>query len=65
MERFINYFVPSHYDLDLHINAEKTIITATTTIYGDAIADSIKLHAANLEIKSVTVDSISVDDQLY
>ena len=65
MERFINYFVPSHYDLDLHINAEKTFITATTAIYGDAITDSIKLHAVNLEIKSVTVDSISVDDYLY
>ncbi len=65
MERFKNYFVPSHYDLDLQINNEKTALTAIATIYGDAKKDNIKLHAVKLEIKSVTLDGVPVEDYLY
>ncbi|MBP5656634.1 M1 family metallopeptidase [Candidatus Saccharibacteria bacterium] len=65
MERFLNYFVPSHYDLDLQINTEKTLITATATIYGDAKTDNIKLHAVKLDIQSLTLDGMPVDDYLY
>ena len=65
MERFLNYFTPSHYDLDLQINNEKTAMLATATIYGDAQADNIKLHAVKLEIESVTLDGMPVEDYLY
>ena len=65
MERFKNYFVPSHYDLDLQINNEKTAFTATATIYGDAKKDNIKLHAVKFEIKNVKLDGVPVEDYLY
>ncbi len=61
----MNYFVPSHYDLDLQINDEKTLITATATIYGDAKTNNIKLHAVKFEIQSVTLDGMPVEDYLY
>ncbi len=61
----MNYFVPSHYDLDLRINSEKTSIIATAIIYGNAITDNIKLHAVKLDIQNVTLDGVSVEDYLY
>ena len=65
MERFLNYFVPSHYDLDLQVNNKKTAMLAMATIYGDAQTDNIKLHAVKLEIESVTLDGVPVEDYLY
>ena len=65
MERLLEYFIPSHYDLDLRINNEKTTINATAVIYGDAKASNIKLHAVGLSIDNVVVDSVLVEDYLY
>jgi len=65
MERFLEYFIPTHYDLDFQINAEKTLLTATATIYGDVVSNHIKLHAVNLGIQEVTVDGVVTEDYLY
>ena len=56
MERFFDYFVPAHYDLDLTINDEKTKINGITVITGEAKAETIKLHAVRMDIKSVYLD---------
>ena len=56
MERFFDYFTPAHYDLDLRINDEKTRINGTVVISGEAKAETIKLHAVRMEIKSVYLD---------
>ena len=56
MERFFDYFTPNHYDLDLKINAEKTKINGEAVILGEAKAETIKLHAVRMDIKSVHID---------
>ncbi len=56
MERFFDYFAPSHYDLDLKIDAEKTKITGVAQIRGAVKAETIKLHAVRMDIKSVFID---------
>ena len=61
MERYLDYFVPSHYDLDLNINDEKNQLSATATIRGNVITNSIKLHAVKLDIEKLTVDGAKTD----
>ena len=56
MERFFDYFVPSRYELDLHISADKTNIDAITKISGEAKATTIKFHAEKLAIKSLKIN---------
>ena len=58
MERFSQYFVPEHYELKLHFNREKTKFSGKVTILGEAQAPKIKLHAVNLRLKSLQVDSV-------
>ena len=50
------YFVPERYDLDLRINKNKTKITATVEIAGEAKSDKIRLHAVDMDIKAVKLD---------
>ena len=56
MERFFDYFAPAHYDLDLKIDDEKTKISGIAIISGEAKAETIKLHAVRMDIKSVYID---------
>lgn len=56
MERFFDYFAPAHYDLDLKIDDEKTKIAGTAVISGEAKAETVKLHAVRMDIKSVYLD---------
>ncbi len=65
MERFLDYFTPEHYDLDLNINDEKTRISGTATIRGEAKAESIKLHAVRMDIKSVQLDGVKFEDFVH
>ena len=62
MERFFDYFTPEHYDLDLTINDEKTRINGVAIIRGEAKAESIKLHAVRMEIKSIHLDGAKFED---
>jgi len=52
------YFVPERYDLDLRINKNKTKITATVEITGEAKSDKIRLHAVDMDIKAVKLDDV-------
>ncbi len=56
MERFFDYFKPSHYDLDLCINAEKTRLSGVATIEGVAKSEQVKLHAEKLRISDFKID---------
>ncbi len=54
MERFLDYFIPEDYGLELYIFSEKRLIRGTVIIDGMAKADVIKFHGVNLKIKSVS-----------
>ena len=56
MERFFDYFAPAHYDLDLCINDRKTKLDGHVIIDGKAKAETIKLHAVDLDIRELLVD---------
>lgn len=53
MERLLQYFTPEHYDLGLTIDRTHDLIKGTVKIRGLAHAETIKLHAVDLEILSV------------
>lgn len=55
MERFLDYFVPEKYVLDLGINKFNKKIGGVVEIVGKAKEEIIKLHAVGLEVKQVFV----------
>ena len=56
--RLYNYFQPTHYALDLTLEREKRTFTGTVSITGQKISneDSIRFHAKDLVISSVTIE---------
>ena len=56
MERFLDYFVPEKYKLNLAIDKSKKSIGGVVAVRGIAKAKTIKFHAVNLKIESVLVD---------
>lgn len=58
MERLINYFNPSNYNLSLQINKAQETLRGTVTITGKQQAKTIKLHAENLTIDSLTLNGV-------
>ena len=62
MERFFDYFTPEHYELDLNINDEKTKIHGLASLHGDVKAETIKLHAVRMDIKSIQLDGVKFED---
>ena len=61
MERFLEYFVPKKYVLDLLIDKDKKTIGGVVTVTGEAVAKLIKFHAVGLKIKKVLVDGEKVE----
>ncbi|MBR2994931.1 M1 family metallopeptidase [Candidatus Saccharibacteria bacterium] len=61
MERFLDYFVPEKYILDIAIDKHKKTIGGTATINGKVLNDTVKFHAVNLSIKNVLVDGKEVE----
>lgn len=53
MERFLDYFTPENYALELCFWRERDEFTGRVDITGELKSDRIKLHAVNLEISSV------------
>ena len=51
--RFIETFVPAHYDLRIDINRETKVIAGTTTIYGEAKNTTVKVHEHDLTVSAV------------
>ena len=56
MERFYEYFAPTHYDLNLSITSRKTKIHGRVEISGEVKAKTIKLHAVDIEISELVID---------
>ena len=60
VERFIKYFVPERYVLDLDIDKHAKTIGGTVKVSGEIISDTIKFHAVRFKILSVFVDGAEV-----
>ncbi len=56
MERFLDYFVPDHYNLDLSIDKFKKTIEGKVNVVGKALNETIKFHAVGLKISKVMVN---------
>jgi len=55
--RLITEFVPDNYNLSLHIDRKNRSFTGLVTILGQSLGDgSFRIHAKDLDIKSVSVD---------
>ncbi len=61
MERFLDYFNPSYYLLDLTLNRAKTKMSGEVTITGESYSGVIKLHADDMTIKKVWLDDKKAD----
>ncbi|MBQ9018305.1 M1 family metallopeptidase [Candidatus Saccharibacteria bacterium] len=56
MERFLDYFVPEKYLLDLKIDKFEKTISGKVTIYGEVKSETVKFHAVNLSVTDVLID---------
>ncbi|MBR0431344.1 M1 family metallopeptidase [Candidatus Saccharibacteria bacterium] len=56
MERFLNYFKPEKYNLDIFIDKDKKIISGVVIVSGQVLNETVKFHAVNLEITGVLVN---------
>lgn len=61
MERFLEYFVPEKYILNLDIDKYAKTIGGTVTVTGVAKAENIKFHAVNLSIDKVLISGKNAD----
>ncbi|MBR0424069.1 M1 family metallopeptidase [Candidatus Saccharibacteria bacterium] len=56
MERFLDYFVPEKYELNLEIDKFQKKIGGIVKVTGETKAEVIKFHAVNLKVSDVTFD---------
>ncbi|MDO4507997.1 MAG: M1 family metallopeptidase [Candidatus Saccharibacteria bacterium] len=61
MERFLDYFVPEKYVLDLKIRKMEKVLEGVVTIFGEAKAKNLKFHAAGFSVDYVLVDGEKAD----
>lgn len=61
MERLLDYFVPEKYVLDLKVDKFKKTISGEVEIFGEAVSETIKFYAVDLEIKKVLVNGEKAD----
>ena len=61
MERFLDYFVPERYRLDLFIDKHKKSIAGTVEVFGKVKAETVKFHAVGLEVDGVEIDGKAVE----
>ena len=60
VEKFLKYFVPERYVLELEIDKHKKTIGGSVKILGEILSDVIKFHAVRLKILDVTVGGENV-----
>ena len=60
MERFLNYFEPTKYNLELLMNKNNKKIGGLVKVSGRVLNRTIKFHAVNLEVIKVLVDDKEV-----
>ena len=56
MERFLEYFEPEKYILDLEVDKGRKTIGGLVTVLGVAKAETVKFHAVGLSVSSVVVN---------
>ena len=61
MERFLEYFIPERYVLDLKVDKIKKYIGGTVKVFGQVLAEDVKFHAVGLSVDEVLVDGKKVD----
>ena len=60
MERFVRYFVPEKYILDLEIDKRAKRIGGKVTVFGEALSEVVKFHAVELKVSDVTCNGEKV-----
>lgn len=63
MERFLDYFVPERYWLDLNIDKNVKTISGIVKVSGTVKEETVKFHAVGLEIDSVKVGEKELEKQ--
>ncbi len=61
MERFLDYFVPEKYVLDLYIDKKAKTIDGKVMVNGVSKAENVKFHAVGLSVDSVLVNGKKCD----
>ena len=61
MERFLEYFEPEKYILDLEVDKGRKTIGGVVTVLGTAKAETVKFHAVGLSVSSVLVNGEKAD----
>ena len=61
MEKFLDYFVPERYVLDILIDKKAKKMDGVVRIFGEVKAEVVKLHAVEMKIESVKNDGKKVD----
>ena len=56
MERFLEYFVPEKYRLNIGVDKFNKKIGGTVTIWGKALAETVKFHAVGLSVSQVLIN---------
>lgn len=56
MERFLDYFVPERYDIDLKIDRQNRHLDGHVRLTGEVLSTGVKLHAVDLKLVQVLVD---------
>ncbi len=56
MERFLEYFVPEKYVLDLNIDKSQKTISGVVRVSGEVKDEVVKLHAVDLEVSDVMMN---------
>ena len=56
MERFLEYFVPERYTLDIAIDKHEKTIGGVVTVTGEVLNETVKFHAVDLVITDVLVN---------
>ncbi|MDR3297990.1 MAG: M1 family metallopeptidase [Candidatus Nomurabacteria bacterium] len=64
MERFLDYFVPSRYDLDAVVDKGNRRLDGAVEITGEVLGDSVKLHAVGMKIEAFAVEGKVVQFEL-
>ncbi|MBR3172476.1 M1 family metallopeptidase [Candidatus Saccharibacteria bacterium] len=61
MERFLDYFVPEKYVLDIEIDKNNKIIGGKVVVTGEALKETIKFHAVDLKVTKVEKNGVEAE----
>lgn len=61
MDKLLDFFTPTNYQLTLHINKHSELIQGKAIIIGQPLAQQIKFHAEQLKISAVQIGTSAQD----